>query len=329
VMLGYIARLKKEKEDRENTQSNGYSGSGFRNTSGNYHSNAPYRKRGAYGSYHPYQRPRAAPKFTHNSVTFNSVGSATDSRETSDTENTLQQPLKTAVHTGERQQAQPKTLCRMFTSTGISTKRHFRALLFFSDASDMSTGVCTRHGCLYLHDPDKQAVCKRWFYKGVCAMGESCSLSHAASAHNAPTCLHFQAGRCNNDDCRFAHIRINPAALNCEPFGCLGYCEKGDTCAELHAHECPNFANTGVCRYGDDCRLGHVRRAARMRKTTRPSSPTRSPSSNSPDNSDALPRMTWILPETIWNGPCQKLGADQNPQQFTQQVDFVPFDADQ
>jgi hypothetical protein len=145
-------------------------------------------------------------------------------------------------------------------------------------------------------------------------MGEQCSLSHEASPHNAPTCLHFQAGRCNNDDCRFAHVRINPAALNCEAFGSLGYCEKGDKCAELHAHECPSFSNTGTCRYGDDCRLGHVRRASRMRKSTRLSSPARSPSSNTPNRS---------------NTPEDMDTAEDNLEQFTQQADFVPFDADQ
>ncbi|EMD63253.1 hypothetical protein COCSADRAFT_38119 [Bipolaris sorokiniana ND90Pr] len=290
-LKSYIARLKKEKEERENAQTRGYSA--------NPYHNAFHRKRGGYGhgfanrSYHPYQR-----SITHKPI------DATKSREASDSESPSKQPLNTTAPTNDHS-TDLQNLCRTFTSAG----------------------VCSRHGCPYIHDPDRQAVCKRWFYKDACPMGEQCSLSHKASPHNAPTCLHFQAGRCANDGCRFAHIRTNPAALNCEAFGSLGYCEKGDKCAELHAHECPSFANTGTCRYGDECRLGHVRRASRMRKTTRLSSPAGSPSSNTPNRSRTPEDMVTIKDNLEQIIP--KASVDHEPRQFTQQADFVPFDANQ
>jgi hypothetical protein len=187
--------------------------------------------------------------------------------------------------------------------------------------SNFHSGVCTRHGCRYIHDPNKQALCKRWLYKNDCPKGDYCSLSHTATSHNAPTCLHFQEGRCNNDNCRFAHVRINPAALNCLAFGRLGYCEKGHTCGELHAYECPTFANTGTCRYGDKCRLGHVRRASRMRQASRPSSVDKSSRSNSPEQElDVAEDVEeWVHPTSDSGVP---------PHQFTQQADFVPLAGD-
>ncbi|KAF1946266.1 hypothetical protein EJ02DRAFT_450715 [Clathrospora elynae] len=305
-LKSYIARLKKEKEQRETYQANGYSGyaqPGGRDNRGNHTSYRFGPRRGGHGPYHPYQRPHVAQKFPHNSVTFNKAEPTADA---SDTTNHTQRPVNTTVSTwsGPRQ-TEPKTLCPALTSTG----------------------VCSRHGCRHLHDPNKQALCKRWLYKNDCPRRDHCPLSHEASPHNAPTCLHFQEGRCNNDDCRFAHVRVNPAAPNCEPFGRLGYCEKGDSCPELHAHECPAFANTGACQYGDKCRLGHVHRASRMRKPTRLSSADHSSRSNTPDASDtpeedmdtAEDTHEWIRPETR---------SAQKPHQFTQQADFVPLDSD-
>ena len=140
-------------------------------------------------------------------------------------------------------------------------------------------------------------------------------MSHKPSPHNSPTCLHFQDGRCTNDDCRFAHVHVNPAAPNCDAFGRLGYCEKGKLCPDLHAHECPSFSNTGVCPSGDKCRLGHVHRASRMRQARR--SPSGTPEE---DLDTAEDTQEWTIQ------PKTKL-VDQ-PQHFTQQADFVPLDAD-
>lgn len=55
----------------------------------------------------------------------------------------------------------------------------------------------------------------------------------------------------------------------CRNFATLGYCEKGETCEERHVHECPDYANTGVCTK-KHCRLPHVDRAGQIRKNTAP-----------------------------------------------------------
>lgn len=93
----------------------------------------------------------------------------------------------------------------------------------------------------------------------------SCDLSHEPSPHRSPACVHFLRGRCSNPDCRYAHIRVNPGAPVCREFATLGYCEKGASCEERHVHECPDYANNGVC-HKKRCRLPHVDRAGQIRK---------------------------------------------------------------
>lgn len=53
----------------------------------------------------------------------------------------------------------------------------------------------------------------------------------------------------------------------CRNFAVLGYCEKGAECDERHVHECPDYANDGVCNK-KRCRLPHVDRAGQIRKNT-------------------------------------------------------------
>lgn len=78
--------------------------------------------------------------------------------------------------------------------------------------------------------------------------------------------MHFLRGRCSNPECRYAHIRVTPGAPVCRAFATLGYCEKGAECEERHVHECPDYANTGVCQK-KRCKLPHVDRAGQIRKT--------------------------------------------------------------
>lgn len=82
-----------------------------------------------------------------------------------------------------------------------------------------------------------------------------------------PACLHFLRGKCSNPDCRYAHVRVNPSAPVCKDFAFLGYCGRGALCNERHVHECPNYANTGVCK-NKNCHLPHVDRAGQIRKYT-------------------------------------------------------------
>lgn len=286
----YNLRLKREVEAQA-SRSNGPSK--YRNSHEPAHS---HRRSGygnesrGHGSYHPYHRLQ--PQFKNKTAIFNQPcpeGSETNKAVTYSADN------KT-LSSSRNERPEPTTLCPALTSTG----------------------VCTRRGCQYRHDPNQQALCKRWLYKNDCPEGDFCSLSHVATRANAPTCLHFQRDRCNNKDCRFAHVRIDPAARNCEAFGRMGYCEKGNACTELHAHECPSFSNTGVCSYGDKCRLGHVHRASRMRQTTRPSSEA----SDHPEDD-----LDTAEDEQTWMPPC-KQPTTSMPQQFTHQADFVPLDAD-
>lgn len=55
----------------------------------------------------------------------------------------------------------------------------------------------------------------------------------------------------------------------CRAFATLGYCDKGEECEERHVHECPDYANTGVCQK-KNCRLPHVDRAGQIRKNAAP-----------------------------------------------------------
>ncbi|RMZ66586.1 transcription initiation factor TFIID subunit 7 [Pyrenophora seminiperda CCB06] len=252
--------------------------------------------RGGYGAprYHPYTRPFTSRTTAHDPTTVEGLD-----------ENTNPKVQEDSKIPSWRDTIKPKGLCSRFTSTGVCSGK-----------------------CSYIHDPDKLAACKRWLYKGDCTLGQLCSLSHDISPHNAPTCIHFQAGLCNNEDCHFAHVRINPAARNCEAFGTLGYCEKGDTCPELHANECPTFANTGECRFGDGCRYGHVRRAARMRTTTRLPSPKPSPSFATPVTSDTSEEDSGTAngsPNTSKES-LESIVVEPKPKQFTQQADYISLE---
>ena len=58
---------------------------------------------------------------------------------------------------------------------------------------------------------------------------------------------------------------MNPSAPVCKGFAVLGYCSEGIACEHRHVHECPDYANTGICR-NKKCYLPHVDRAGQLRK---------------------------------------------------------------
>ncbi|KAL4765085.1 CCCH zinc finger protein [Aspergillus foveolatus] len=133
-----------------------------------------------------------------------------------------------------------------------------------------TTGTCYKGpSCPYIHDPNKVAICKDFLQTGKCSAGNSCDLSHEPSPHRSPACVHFLRGRCSNPECRYAHVRVTPGAPVCRAFATLGYCDKGEACEERHVHECPDYANTGVCKK-KHCRLPHVDRAGQIRKNAGP-----------------------------------------------------------
>ena len=77
--------------------------------------------------------------------------------------------------------------------------------------------------------------------------------------------MHYLRGHCSKQDCRYAHVRVNPSAPVCRDFATLGYCGRGASCTERHVHECPDYANTGSCGK-KRCHLPHVDRAGQIRK---------------------------------------------------------------
>lgn len=111
------------------------------------------------------------------------------------------------------------------------------------------------------------AICKDFLQTGKCRSGDSCDLSHEPSPHRSPVCVHFLRGRCSNPECRYTHVRVTPGAPVCRDFAVLGYCEKAGECTDRHVYECPDYANTGVCKK-KKCTLPHVDRAGQLRKAT-------------------------------------------------------------
>ncbi|KAK3393172.1 hypothetical protein B0H63DRAFT_516374 [Podospora didyma] len=128
------------------------------------------------------------------------------------------------------------------------------------------TGSCTLGPrCRYTHDPEKVAACKDFLQQGECLNGDACDLSHDLTPKRTPTCLHFVKDNCTKSSCRYTHVKVSPAAPVCRAFGLYGYCEKGASCPDRHAFECPDFSNTGVCK-SKGCKLPHRERASVLRK---------------------------------------------------------------
>jgi hypothetical protein len=101
--------------------------------------------------------------------------------------------------------------------------------------------------------------------QGDCPNGDNCDLSHDPIPERTPTCLHFARDSCTKPDCRYAHVKVSPAAPVCRDFGLYGYCAKGAACPDRHAFECPDFSNTGVCKI-KGCKLPHRERASVLRR---------------------------------------------------------------
>lgn len=146
-----------------------------------------------------------------------------------------------------------------------------------------TTGSCSKGPhCRFIHNPHKVAICKDYLLKGECPFGNGCDLSHQSTPHRVPACVHFLRGNCTNEKCRYAHVRVNPAAPVCRTFARLGYCDKGAECADRHVFECPDYANKGFCR-NETCRLPHVDRAGQIRKSAAAESISASDAEKSPD----------------------------------------------
>ncbi|PWY71099.1 CCCH zinc finger protein [Aspergillus sclerotioniger CBS 115572] len=158
-------------------------------------------------------------------------------------------------------------LCQRFTTTGTNAFPTIGPGIALIRVLKPLGSCYKGPTCPYTHDPNKVAMCKGFLQTGQCNAGISCDLSHEPSPHRSPACVHFLRGRCSNPECRYAHVRVTPGAPVCRDFAVLGYCEKGAECDERHVHECPDYANDGVCNK-KRCRLPHVDRAGQIRKNT-------------------------------------------------------------
>ena len=172
-------------------------------------------------------------------------------------------------------------------------------------------------------------MCKDYLQTGTCAAGDSCDLSHDHTPERVPACLHYLRGKCSNPSCRYAHVRVNPSALVCKDFAILGYCSKGANCPERHAHECPNYAKTGICR-NPKCHLPHVDRAGQIRKHTA-NITDRTNASEEEDDSDIVSDDNY---DEIDSDDVESEGLEEDVMQISddtashilsQQQDFVQF----
>lgn len=150
------------------------------------------------------------------------------------------------------------------------------------------SGRCNRAlTCPYAHIPDRLAICPRFLRAACPNTADSCPLSHKPSAHNTPSCVHFQAtSTCRNgSECVYPHVRVAKNAPVCEAFARGGWCDKPPgTCGELHAWECQEFREKGNCSRGRKCGLRHVLRAEKEKEVETYDSPMAQGSFE--DNSD-------------------------------------------
>ncbi|KAF2662873.1 hypothetical protein K491DRAFT_772753 [Lophiostoma macrostomum CBS 122681] len=283
----YNARLRREQE--QHAARGVYRGGRGRGGRG--------RGRGYLPTFQPYGRGQ----YTSHAATFQQpaiTGNPSVAHETSKTPPASR--VDKQIRTLGALKKEDKTPCPAFTTTGNRSDSY---------ESKIVPGVCKRPRCPHIHDPDKTAICRQFLSKGTCPLGQSCPLSHEPSPNRSPTCIHFQNSHCTKDDCRYAHVRIGIDAPVCEPFARLGYCEKGDTCADRHAIECPDHTNKGSCEV-KGCRLPHIVHAARLRKARMSSSEAESPvEPGSPES------------EAEFGAGVDTLHA------LTQQADFVPFES--
>ena len=188
-------------------------------------------------------------------------------------------------------------------------------------------GRCTKGpSCPYIHNPSTVAVCTDCLKSGNCPAGDACDLSHDLIPERTPACLHFLKGKCTNDPCRYTHVRVNPSAPVCKDFATLGYCSKGLACEHRHVHECPDYANTGICR-NKKCRLPHVDRAGQLRKQAAQLN-NRSGEDYNDISSDDATSETGDSDDVDSEGLEEEpilLNGNVGPSQISQNEDFVGF----
>ncbi|KAF2404007.1 hypothetical protein EJ06DRAFT_527586 [Trichodelitschia bisporula] len=159
---------------------------------------------------------------------------------------------------------------------------------------------------------------------GTCTAGAACDLSHDPTPNRVPACVHFLRGNCNNDSCRYAHVKASPSALICRPFATMGYCKKGAKCQERHLFECPDYAEHGECKT-QGCRLPHVDRANQLRrKAARSSLSPELTSDNDSEDEGAVDSSGDVDMDVAPERPTDALRQlEEHLNGFSQQQDYI------
>ncbi|EGD78080.1 hypothetical protein PTSG_08958 [Salpingoeca rosetta] len=107
-------------------------------------------------------------------------------------------------------------------------------------------GQCRRGPtCAFAHDPASVAVCPRYL---TSACSNPCPRQHQAIGSMVPDCVFFSRGKCDRDNCRYRHVRLDEDALVCEDF-VFGKC-KDAACPNIHEYICPGYFAGGTCTNG-------------------------------------------------------------------------------
>ena len=217
----------------------------------------------------------------------NNLGTCRRSANTSRNNATIQkrnEPCKRFTLTGIIESKCIPTLSHLHISDRLDVCRNFNVHLGSLTDIITCTGRCSKGPrCPFLHNPAQVAMCKTYLQTGTCPSGDACDLSHEPTPERVPACLHFLRGNCSNPSCRYAHVRVNPLAPVCIDFAAMGFCRKGAECPSRHVHECPDYANNGVCR-NTRCHLPHIDRAGQIKK--RAAANAARPTSSSADEDD-------------------------------------------
>lgn len=189
-----------------------------------------------------------------------------------------------------------------------------------SSNTNAQAGSCPKGpNCTHVHDPEKVAICKDFLKTGECRAGDYCDLSHNPTPERVPACLHFLRGNCTHADCRYAHVRVNPGAPVCKAFAIYGFCPSGIACTQRHVHECPQYANKGVC-HNQSCHLPHVDRAGQLRKAGAGPGSSDEDDTASDISSDAEGHSDDVDSDEFDR---DIIGIDANSHELSQQADYI------
>lgn len=184
-----------------------------------------------------------------------------------------------------------------------------------------NTGSCPKGPmCRFTHDPAKVSACKDLLQKGSCVAGDQCDLSHDLIPERTPHCVHYAKGNCRAAECPYTHRTLLPGAPVCRSFGFYGYCDKGISCPDRHAFECPDFSNTGICNT-KGCKLPHRERASVLRKANAALEQTAADGDDGDLSSDG--GSDSVSSDDVDSDEVEEFVGDQDPVDFDK--DFISF----